>query len=314
MNVKDLNEKNNTGKRDQMTLAIIAATVGHSLWGLSYLFSRIALGVAAPEVLLASRFTIATLIMTGMILLGKAKFSLKGKPFMPIFILGILEPVYFFFESYAILYTNATYAGVTLAVVPVVGLALGAIFLKEYPTKLQALFCIFPIVGVIMITLSGSELGIIGALGGIFLICTLFASATYRTWNRKIANQYTAFERAYFIMITSAIFYIVKAGIDFKGDFTPFVEAFQHKEFVIPMLILAVFCSVICHTIVNFAAAKMSVMTLSIYGTLSTLFSTFSGVIFLHEPLTIQSFIGSVLIIFGIWKVTKEGIKAENNK
>ena len=60
-----------------------------------------------------------------------------------------------------------------------------------------------------------------------------------------------------------------------------------------------------CYNIVNYAAGKMSVMTLAIYGTLTTICSMFSGVIFLGEPLTPVSFIGSLLIIFGVWQVTK---------
>ena len=51
-----------------------------------------------------------------------------------------------------------------------------------------------------MITLSGSELGIIKPIGILLLAFTLFASAGYRTLNRKLAEKYTSFERTYFMI------------------------------------------------------------------------------------------------------------------
>ena len=73
---------------------------------------------------------------------------------------------------------------------------------------------------------------------------------------------------------------------------------------MVAVLTLSVFCSVICYTIVNYAAGKLSVVTLSIYGTLTTICSTFAGVVFLGEPLTPVAFLASLLIIFGVRQVT----------
>lgn len=294
-----------TRTNNDKVLPLIAAIVGHSIWGFSYLFSRVALQVASPDALLVTRFTIAFLVLNIMLLTGKFKLELKTKPLIPILILGGIEPIYFYFESYGILYTNATYSGVVLAIVPIVGLLFAAVFLKEYPAKRQIIFGIVPIVGVIMITLSGSELGIVKPIGVILLICTLFASATYRTLNRKLASEYTAFERTYVMMGVSAVVFWIVSLIKTKGDITPYIEPLTNIEFIVPVIILGTFCSVLCHSIVNYAAGKMSVMALSIFGTLTTVCSTFAGVVFLDEPLTLVSFIGSMLIIYGVWQVTR---------
>ena len=57
---------------------------------------------------------------------------------------------------------------------------------------------------------------------------------------------------------------------------------------------------------VNYAAGKISVAKMATFGTLTTVWSMFAGVIFLGEPITIVSFFASVLILVGIWAVTKE--------
>ncbi len=298
-------ENNLNNKMNEKVLPIVAATLGHSIWGFSYLFTSMALEVASPDVLLTIRFSIAFIILNIMLLTGKFKLSIRGKSAGLLAAFSILEPIYFYCESYGIMYTNVTYSGVVLSVVPIVAMLFAAAFIKEYPTKKQLIFCILPITGVIMITLSGSKLGIVRPIGMLLLAFTLFASAGYRTLNRKLAEKYTSFERTYFMIGVSWFVFVITGLIKEGGDVSKFTAPLSNPHFIVPVLILSVFCSVLCYNIVNYAAGKMPVMTLAIYGTLTTICSMFSGVIFRGEPLTPVSFIGSLLIIFGVWQVTK---------
>lgn len=286
-------------------LPVLAALAGHILWGFSYMFTRVALQTASPTIQLADRYLLAFVVMNLLLLTGKFKISLKSKPLFPILSLGAIDLIYAYVESCGILYTNATYSGVVLSVVPIAGLLLAAIFLKEYPTKKQLIFCVFPIAGVIILTLSGSELGIVSPIGIFFLICTLFASASYKTANRKLSSSYTAFERAYVMIGMSAVAFLISGLITSKGDVSQFITPFFDWHFALATLALGALCSVLCNTIVNYAAAKMSVMTLSVYGSISTVFSAFCGVIFLGEPMSPTLFFGSVMILFGVWQVTR---------
>ena len=45
-------------------LPIITATMGYGIWGFSYLFSRVALEITTPAILLSVRYILAALIMT----------------------------------------------------------------------------------------------------------------------------------------------------------------------------------------------------------------------------------------------------------
>jgi len=122
--------------------AVFCAALGNIIWGFGFLFTRIALEVAPdPNVMLAHRFILSTLIMLIPILIGKQKISFKGKRWGAVALLLLTQLSYYLFESYGILYTNSTIAGLVLAVVPVVTIGTGALFLKEYPTKKQILFC-----------------------------------------------------------------------------------------------------------------------------------------------------------------------------
>ena len=56
---------------------------------------------------------------------------------------------------------------------------------------------------------------------------------------------------------------------------------------------------------VNYAAGRMSVVQMATYSGLTTICSMFSGIIFLKEPVNMMSMIGTVLILIGVWQVTK---------
>ena len=160
--------------KNKTAAAVLCAALGNIIWGFSFLFTKTGISVVGdPNILLAHRFTVSTLVMLGMMLAGKGRVSFKGKNWRPVVILLLMQLSYYLFESYGILYTNSTMAGLVLAVVPVVTVGTGALFLKEYPTKRQALFCVLPVVGVIVISVSGNELGVMTPLGGLFLLFLL---------------------------------------------------------------------------------------------------------------------------------------------
>ena len=110
-------------------LSLLAALMSAVIFGMSFMFSKLALAVARPTVLLAFRFTVAVAVMTLVILLnalvGRVRgrklfaFSLRGKPVYKLLLLGMVQPVaYFIFENYGILYTSSAVAGTIIAVVP----------------------------------------------------------------------------------------------------------------------------------------------------------------------------------------------------
>ncbi len=283
----------------------IPACTGNVLWGFSFLFTRMALQAASPEILLSVRFVTAFLFMNLLILLGKGRVSLRGKNLKPLIVLGLLEPVYFFFESYGILYTNATLAGVILAATPVVSIVLAAVFLKEYPLRRQVLFCLFPVAGVIVITVCGSSMGIASALGLVLLFCTCLISATSKTLNRRVSRDYSPFERTYMGLLAGSVVFTLSAFRSVGGDFGKYFDLALQPRVLGPALVLGVFCSIVAGIMVNYAAGKMPVVKLTTFGAISTVCSTFAGVLFLGEPLSAALFAGSFLIVVGIWQVTR---------
>lgn len=286
--------------------AVLCAALGNIIWGFSFLFTKTGLAVAPnPNVMLAHRFVLSTLFMGIPLLLGKKKISFKGKNWKPVVLLLLMQSCYFFFETYGILYTNATIAGLVLAVVPVVTIGTGALFLREYPTRRQALFCILPVVGVIIMTVSGKELGVVTPLGIIFLLLTMLVSAVFKTANRKAAQEFSSFERTFLVLANSAVVFSLVGMGSVEWNVAAFAAPLLQGKYLFSVLCLSFLCSIVANLLVNYASGHMSVFKASSFGSLSTLCSMVAGVVFLREPVSISLLLGAVLILVGIRQITK---------
>ncbi len=86
----------NTNKK-----ALIAIILGNTIFGFSFLFSKTALQLTIPSVLIATRFTVAFLVLNLIVLLGRIikradgtqliEFSLAGKPIRKVLLLAVFH-------------------------------------------------------------------------------------------------------------------------------------------------------------------------------------------------------------------------------
>ena len=295
---------NSQSQRDRV-VPVICVCVGQVIWGFSYLFTRMAQQSASPDIVLSMRFLVASLIMTVLIWCGKESFSLKGKNFRPLLALALLEPPYYYFESYGVYYSNATFAGTVMAFSPVIGIAGAMLFLGERPKRRQKIFCLLPTAGVIIMTVAGSSMGIVKPLGAVFLFASQAVALAMKLYNKKSSMEFSSFERTYAILLSNAVVFTIKSMIELRGDVRAYFKPLGDPEYLFALVMLCLFCSIAANLLVNYAYGMMSVTKISTFSTIATICSAFGGVIFLHEPITWMTFLGSALIIVGIWQVTR---------
>lgn len=304
-------------------LATAAVIIGNSVFGFSFMFSRIALGIAQPFVMLMYRFIGAFLGMCVLALISRAlragendapgrihflRFSLRGLPVAPLLFLGIVQPVlYFLCESYGISLTNATFSGVIIALVPIAALGLGALFLHETPSRAQVLFSLLSICGVIIMTLMQSAEGEIQPLGVLLLFGAVLTGVSFNIISRKISSQYSALERTYVMMLVAAVCFTALALLTTGGDQQALLAPLRDPRFIIAILYLSVVSSVLAFLMINYASNTLPVAKTTAFCNLTTVISLFAGVVFLGEPFGALSLLASVMIVLGIWGVQKAG-------
>lgn len=306
---------NTTSRKGSVTLALCCGVIGNIIWGASYLFTRIAQQEAPPMVQMSLRFLLAFLLLNLMMLFGLERIRLRGKNLRPLIMLSCVEPIYFFFESYGIYYSNSTFAGVTLAIVPVIAIGMGVLILKEYPTRKQFLLCFVPIAGVILVTIAGSGMGTVQPIGVILVFGACLFAAFYRVYNKDSSAEFTAFERSYFVIGMCMLVFTVVALCMERGDLTPFAAALHSRRFVLSTLVLSVFCSVAANILVNYSSFILPMVIFSNLGSLITVCAMFLGIIFLDEPTNAMSLVGSAMVLVGLFFIARvSGEKSRGSK
>lgn len=286
----------------------LCAAAAYIIWGFSFLFTKTALKTAAPSVVLSSRFLIAFLLINLVRLVGKFPVSMKPRDLKKLLPLGLCNPVfYFYLESYGLLYTTTSFSGVMCAMSPLLSMFLAIFLLREIPTLRQCLFSLLPIAGVVLITLSGTSEGLLSPLGVVCLFLSCLVGSSAGILSRKLAAQYSTFERTYFMMLTGAVTFTAVAILENLSSPSALLAPLQVPSFWVSVLCLGALCSVAAFFCFNHATRCLPAATTAIFSNLTTLVSLFAGAVFLSEPLGPVYFLGAVMILGGIWLVTQKG-------
>lgn len=293
--------------------ATIAALIGNSIFGFSFMFSRLALNAAEPFIMLMYRFIIAFAGMNVLALWSRKKgrqdwmrFDLKWRNCGILIVFGIIQPVlYFLFESYGISMTNATVSGVIIALVPIVALGAGALFLNEKPSLRQVLFSMMSILGVIVMTLQQSADGDIRPLGVVLLIGAVISGVTFNIMSRSLSSRFSALERTYVMMLVACVAFIALALFDTRMDPDVLFAPLKEPSFIGALLYLSVLSSIVAYLLINYASSILPVGKISAFCNLTTVLSVFAGVVFLGESINAVSLVAAAVIIVGVFFVQR---------
>ncbi|WMM24808.1 DMT family transporter [Tissierella sp. MB52-C2] len=302
--------------RDNKYLPIVSAIIYSTIFGFSFMFSKIGLEVMTPIELISFRFLLAALVMTLLKALGIIKVNLKGKNIKMVLLTSICEPVlYFLFESMGINMTSSSEAGLMISLIPVFVAIFSMIFLHERLRPIQLGFIALSVGGVIFINMMKDSLSLSGnLLGIIFLFFAIIASAFYNIGSKKSSIDFTPVEITYVMMWIGAISFNTILIITnlIKGNMRNYFAPLAHSQAIIPLLYLGILSSIVAFFMVNYTISKIPVSQSAVFANLCTIVSIAAGVLILKEDFFFYDFIGAVVILVGVWGTVyfeeKEGI------
>lgn len=300
--------------------ALMAALVGNSIFGFSFLFSKIALDITVPSVLVAIRFLTAFIVLNIFVFAGSKikrsdgssflEFSLKGKPRKYLILLAIFQPViYFLAESYGIKYTSSAFAGTIISVIPLMGIVLDVLIMHVKVKKTQIGCALGSVIGVVITTI-GVEKAQSSLVGVFMLLLAVCSGALFYVFSQKASEHYNAIERTYAMFAIASVVFGIIALLQCRGDYeTMLLEPLTNISFWGAILYLSVFSSVAAFVILNYASTYISVSEASIFANLTTVISIVAGVVILKENFTIQQMIGAIIIIVSVYISSKVNAK-----
>ncbi len=283
--------------------ATIAGLVGYSIFGFSFLFSKLALDITDPQILLSARFSTAFILLSLFLLTGKVKLSLKGKPVFKLLLMGFIQPVvYFICESYGIALTSASFSGVIIGLVPVMGLIFGVLFLKEKCNMFQIFCTVMSVIGVALTTTGG--VGEFSFLGFLLLMVSVISTTAFTVISRNIAEEFSPFERTFVMTALGSVFFTIIALFKTKADPSLWTVAFTNKSFWLSVLYLSVVSSVIAFLLINYALNHLSVGHTLIFSNFTSVISVLAGIFIMGDSFTPLQLTGIVVIILSVFGVS----------
>ena len=267
-----------------------AAVICHVLWGFSFMASGFALSETHVFLLLSHRFLLAFAVMSLLAVFGLAKLRLRGKR---IWILII------------IIHSGTVFSGVMIAMIPVVCMLAAFPILREKPSALQLVFGLISVGGVIGLGLMGGRSGTVELIGVTALMTAVLGATGYTLLSRSISKEFTPFERTYMMIAVGAAVFTVCALIKCRFDLSEYVRPFADYRYILCVVFLGVFCSVICYFLSSYSITYMPVAKETVFANLTTAVSVFAGVVFMHEPFSWLGLVFCILILAGIYGVQK---------
>lgn len=284
------------------TLATLASLAGYSIFGFSFLFSKLALDLTTPFVLLSVRFLTAFLVLNLLLLTGRVKLSLKGKPVLPLLLMGLVQPViYFICEAFGISMTSSSFSGIMIGLVPVAGLIFGVLFLKEKCTLFQVICTLCSVVGVALTTSGG--MGDFSLPGFLLLLSAVTSGALFTVLSRSIADRFSAFERTYVMFALGSAVFTAIAVVESRGHFSALTAPLSSPLFWVAVLYLAVVSSVCAFLLINFSLNHISAGQSLIFSNFTTVISVLAGIFLMGDAFSPVQLVGIAIItasVFGV--------------
>lgn len=300
--------------------ALLAVATGNTIFGFSFIFSKMALGIAIPSVLIATRFLFAFLTLNIIAFVGRkiliddgeggrrplVTFSLKGKPLRNVLLLALFQPIlYFLCETYGIVYTSSAFAGTIVAVIPVASIVTDIFIMKSKVTAKQVICAVLSAIGVAITTI-GAEGMKSSAIGLIILLGAVCSGALFYVFSKKSGTHFNALEQTYVMFAAGSMVYIMFALVQCRGAYDEMIlQPLQDPGFILPVLYLAVMSSVAAFMLLNYGTVRVMVSEAAIFTNLTTVISIIAGVVFLHETFTGFQIIGAIVILISVYTANR---------
>lgn len=287
----------------QTSRAYVAQIAASVIFGLSFLFSKLALNLTTPFVLLGVRFIVAFLVMNLLVLSGKVHLSLKGKPIRKLLMMGMIQPVFYYIvENYGIAMSSTSISGIILGTMPVSGLILAALLLHERCTPLQIVCAVGSVIGVVFTSTGGS--GTSSLLGILLLVAASVSASLFNVISHSISDIFTPFERTYVMFALGCATYPAIALIQNRSDLSAILIPLQAPQFWVSIVYLAVVSSVCAFMLINYAVSYVSATMISMFANLSTVVSVLAGIFIMGDSFVPTQIVGIVIIAVCIFVAT----------
>ena len=270
-----------------------------AIWGVTFVNTKVLLlhGLQPMEIFLL-RFIVAYFCIW--FISPKKIRSQSWKDEMMFFILGFVGgTVYFVAENTAIGLTHVNNVAFIVCTAPLITMLLAILFTKSVKATVPLVVgSVTALVGVGMVIYNGHFVLQLNPLGDILALTAAFSWAIYSLVIKKVSSRYSA------TYITRKVFFYGILTVLPLFCLKPWkfpLEQLMQPVVWMNLLFLSIVASFLCFLWWSVAVKKIGAISTSNYVYLNPITTIIASAIFLQEPMTLMAYIGSALILLGVF-------------
>lgn len=273
------------------------------IWGCTFINSKLLLnhGMEAHEIY-ALRFLFAYVCI--LFISPRKLWSESWQDELRMFVLGITGgTLYFITENEAVRIGYVNNVSFIVCTAPMVTTLLALIFIKEVKaTRNLVVGTILATLGVGFVIFNGHFVLNLNPLGDMLALCACLCWAIYSILLKNVSEKYSA------VFITRKVFFYGLVTVLPVFIFSPW--HFSLNSFMRPvvwgnLLFLGFVASFMCFVLWSWVSKQLGALVASNYIYLNPISTVVFSAIFLGETMTLMAFIGSSMILFGVYLSNK---------
>jgi drug/metabolite transporter (DMT)-like permease len=267
-------------------------------WGLTFVWSKIALGYYEPITIIFIRLVISSAILALIVkLLGKQQ-KIDRNDHKWFFLLALTQPFFYFLgENYGLKYVSSTISSVIIATIPLFSPFAAFIFTREKTSIFSWLGILVSFAGILIMILNPDFSLNADPKGIAFLFLAVFSAVIYSAFIKKLTDKYTSLTIIARQNLLGAIYFL---PLFLFFDFESFILVVPTQSLILAILQLAVFGSCLAYIFFIMAVAKLGMVKANIFTNLIPVFTAVFSYFVLFEIFNIQKISGIILVVMGI--------------
>lgn len=287
-------------------IAILEVTFAVTVWGASFVATKVAVREASPVTVVWLRFAIGVAIL-GLATILRGQFALPDRREVGYFaLLGFLGITFHqWLQSTGLVTAQATTTAWIVATTPIFMALLGWLVLAEKLGWRQGLGITVAALGVLVVVSQGDLASLVrghfGTRGDLLVMISAPNWAVFSILSRRGLQRYPATRMMFFVMsfswLFSSVLFVTGGGIGQLEKLT--VDGWLGVGF------LGVFCSGLAYIFWYDALKALPAAQAGAFLYLEPFVTLIVAALILHEPLLGVSLIGGAAILIGVWVVNQ---------
>lgn len=285
--------------KKQTLTGYVAITFAMLFWGMSFVWTKQLLNAEFPVfTIVFLRLAIASAIFVTLFKIQHKLEKIRKGDWKWFFLLAFFEPfLYFIGEDFGMMYVDASFAAVMIALIPIVVSLTMHFVEKETLRKEFFIGTIVSVLGVFIMTFGFGESIHVNPKGVAILMVAVIAAAGYSVMLSRMLKIYSPVTVTTLQNLLAIPFYLplvcifdlrLWGGLPWTGNL------------ILCLVCLAVFCSAGAYMCYSYAAKQISVTKVSVFANAIPIVTLCCAALIGQETVTLQKCAGVVLVVSGV--------------